>query len=673
MKKTMLFMAALAAASLAPCARAVVTEKVTDDTFAAFSAGKFKNVSLDSDGRLKLAPAITNLATVTDPIIWAAAQDRKGDLFLGTGNKGTVYKLAPDGKLSAFFSPNEVMIHALAVDAKGRLYAASSPDGRVYRLNPDGSAQVYCSPGERYIWAMSFGPDGSLYLATGDHGKILRIPPGGHAPATAATYFECAEANITALAWDANGRLLAGTSPHGYLYQIDKADHGFVIFNSGEKEIHQIAVAKDGTIYVSTFAGKAGENASSVPHPLTISLGQAFGGIMSENTGPKTPGANADATHPKLPDAAKMAVPAQGGMAAMPGMPNMAALLHPSDETKGGGPSEGAIYRINTNGFYERYWSAPGEAIYSMLLLPNGRLLAGTGDKGRIYSISDRNHWTLLQQTDDGAQVAALLPDREKPGRYFAATSHPGKLYRLDFSLARSGTYTSAAFDATQKSQWGRLHPQGTAASGGSLEFSTRSGNTEKPGKTWSDWSKPRPFGNELAVSSPAARYLQFRVRFIGGANSAANPQLRRLRFYYQNFNAPPVIARVKVITQGFGIAKMPIPQMDGQSVNLQELLHGDPAAPGRGNPAIGAVAMFMQPPVRLTRAPGLCTVVWEAHDPNGDKLDYSVAIRGQDEKQWTTLAKKTTDTFYSFDSTGFPQGFYVVRVRASDLPSNTP
>src|SRR5215469_18540343 len=87
----------LAATSFVPGARAVVTQKVTHDTFEAFSGGDFENVSLTSDGHLQLAPAITNLASVTDPIIWAAVQDKKGNIFLGTGNQGKVYKLTPKG------------------------------------------------------------------------------------------------------------------------------------------------------------------------------------------------------------------------------------------------------------------------------------------------------------------------------------------------------------------------------------------------------------------------------------------------------------------------------------------------------------------------------------------------------------------------------------------------
>ena len=669
MKRINVFLgAALLALGLVPATQAVVTEKVNHDSFADFSAGEFTNVSLTSDGHLELAPAMTNLASVTDPIIWAAVPDDKGNVFFGTGNQGKVYKLTSKGELSTFFEPNEVMVHALAIDAKGRLYAATSPNGRVYRLDAAGHAEVFCNPGETYIWAMTLGEDGSLFLATGDHGKILRVAPTGSTPARAETYFETKEANITALALDKDGSLLAGTSPHGYLYRIDKANHGFVLFNSGDKEIKQIAVAASGVIYVSTFAGNPKPEATSGPGSVSISISPMEGGNPSDDASPPGAASKKPPTAGVTDDGSLAAISAEA-IASISGLSSVGA---PGES----GPSLGAIYRIDTNGFYERYWSAPGEAIYSMILLPDGSLLAGTGDKGRIYSVADANHWKLLQTTSDGAQVAALLPDPGEAREYFAMTSHPAKFYRLDFALAESGTYTSKAFDAKQESQWGRLHPEGDVPDGTRLEFSSRSGNTDKPEKTWSDWSAPKPLSAEIAVTSPNARYLQYRVHFKRAADSSsATVRLRRMLFYYQNGNAAPVISRVKVIVKGFGLAKMPLLQMEAPPVNLNQLLDdGGGNASAAPNPVVAAMmAMTAQPPLKETNSPGACAVVWKASDPNGDKLVYSVAIRADSDKEWTTLVDKTEDTFYSFDTTGFHAGLYFVKVTASDLPSNTP
>jgi hypothetical protein len=647
--------AALALSST-PAARAVVTDKVDHDTFAAFSEGEFDNVSLTSDGHLELAPAIASLADVTDPIIWAAVQDAQGDVFFGTGNQGKIYKLTPKGELTPFFAPNEVMVHALAIDGSGRLYAATSPNGRVYRLDASGHAEVFCNPGETYIWAMAFGRDGSLYLATGNHGRILRVAATESTPAKVETYFETKEANITALAMDRDGSLLAGTNPHGYLFRIDRAGHGFVVFNSNRNEIKQIAVAPDGTIYASTFVeGSKGDSSPAAGSPPASSSsadgdGNSGGGASPSSRGDPRPRAG-------------RAQPADDAGATM--APFVVRSSDSDDGPGSDGPSQGAVYRIGPTGLFTRYWSAPeDESIYSMILLQDGSLLVGTGEKGRIYSVADASHWRLLQKTSDGAQVSALLPDTAASKQCFAATSHPAKLYRLDFSLAESGTYTSKAFDAKQRSLWGRLHPSGEVPAGTQVEFSTRSGNTEKPETTWSDWSEPRPLGPEIATTSPPARYLQYRVQFKRGAASpSATAQLRRIQIYYQNENGAPVISRVRVHAEGFGVTKMPLPQqLETQGVSIDQLLAG-PANPGQ----------MMRPPMRITKNPGQCTVVWEASDPNQDKLTYSVAIRAESDRQWTTLVDKTEDSFLSFDTSGYRAGFYFVKVTASDAPSNTP
>ena len=656
-----------------PMARAVVTQKVTDDTFAAFSGGEFTNISLTSDGHLELAPDMTNVASVTDPIIWAAVQDKKGNIYFGTGNQGKVYRLSRKGELSTFFEPNAVMVHALAIDGDGRLYAATSPNGCVYRLDANGRAEVYCNPGEPYVWAMVIGDDGSLFLATGNHGKILRVPHGS-VPAKAETYFETKEDNITTLALDNDGNLLAGSSPHGYLYRIDKAGHGFVLFNSGDKEIEQIAVAPDDVIYASTFVSNPKGGASGEQGPITISISQMGGGMGEAGAGNMIMGAARSGL--KIQPSAAAPDDGDNGDNSDGDGGDPVVVIGDQSQNEGGEGEKalGAIYRIATNGFSERYWSVPGEAIYSMTLLPDGTLLAGTGEKGRIYSISDANHWKLLQETGDGAQVAALLPDTRESAWFYAATSQPANVYRLDLSLAAEGSWTSTAFDAKQKSLWGKLHPLGDVPDGAQLKFFTRSGNTEKPEKTWSDWSEAKPLADEIAVTSPDARYLQYRAEFKRDAHSpGATACLRRMEFYYQNINAPPIISRVAVHNDGFSLTKMPMPDMGDQPANLDDLLD-DGSKPGGGGPGAEViVAMMAQPPLKLTKNPGYCTVVWKASDPNGDKMIYSVSIRAVSDKDWTTLQDKTEDTFYSFNTAGFRGGYYMIKVTASDLPSNTP
>jgi len=81
--------------SSVPVAQAVNTAPVDRTRFAEFSPGEFDNVSLTSEGHLELAPAMTNTADVTDPVVWAAVQDAQGNVFFGTGNQGKIFKLTP--------------------------------------------------------------------------------------------------------------------------------------------------------------------------------------------------------------------------------------------------------------------------------------------------------------------------------------------------------------------------------------------------------------------------------------------------------------------------------------------------------------------------------------------------------------------------------------------------
>ena len=68
-------------------------------------------------------------------------------------------------------------------------------------------------PRARYIWALKVAPDGALFVATGDQGKIFRVTAAGHGE----VYYETGQSHVTCLAFDREGRLLAGSEPNGIL------------------------------------------------------------------------------------------------------------------------------------------------------------------------------------------------------------------------------------------------------------------------------------------------------------------------------------------------------------------------------------------------------------------------------------------------------------------------
>jgi hypothetical protein len=61
----------------------------------------------------------------------------------------------------------------------------------------------------------------------------------------------------------------------------------------------------------------------------------------------------------------------------------------------------------------------------------------------------------------------------------------------------------------------------------------------------------------------------------------------------------------------------------------------------------------------------------WTANDKNQDTLIYDLFYRGENERTWKALKRDLEDNFYTINSDTLPDGMYVVRVVANDIPSN--
>jgi hypothetical protein len=69
----------------------------------------------------------------------------------------------------------------------------------------------------------------------------------------------------------------------------------------------------------------------------------------------------------------------------------------------------------------------------------------------------------------------------------------------------------------------------------------------------------------------------------------------------------------------------------------------------------------------------GLLTFMWRAEDENRDELTYEVQYRREGDTAWKSLKQGLADSILVWDTTSVPNGRYVVRVIASDQPSNSP
>src|SRR5258706_5750445 len=158
----------------APWAMGVTTKFWASATFEDFSRGNFDGVSLSREGSMTLSPLLKEVFSTDQAMVWSVAKDQKGNLFLGTGHNGKVYRLGSDLKGSLFFDSHDTDVFALAVDKNNQLFVGTSPDGKVYKVDSSGKGKEFFDPKAKYIWSMAFASDGTLYVGTGDRGKIFR-------------------------------------------------------------------------------------------------------------------------------------------------------------------------------------------------------------------------------------------------------------------------------------------------------------------------------------------------------------------------------------------------------------------------------------------------------------------------------------------------------------------
>ncbi|MFZ0035178.1 MAG: hypothetical protein WAK60_09370 [Sedimentisphaerales bacterium] len=99
--------------------------------------------------------------------IFAIAVDGTGNIYLGTGPQGKIYRLNSFGKEpQLLYDSRDKNILSLAVGQDGFVYAGSDSRGLVYKINPrDKTATVLFDSDQPEITALLFASDGNLYAA----------------------------------------------------------------------------------------------------------------------------------------------------------------------------------------------------------------------------------------------------------------------------------------------------------------------------------------------------------------------------------------------------------------------------------------------------------------------------------------------------------------------------
>jgi len=617
---------------LAPALHAATTTTWEMNTYQDFLKGRFRGVSLDRDGRLTLAPKLDTVFSSGQPAIWSMVQAPDGSLYAGTGHRGRVYRIDASGASTLVWTADEPEVFAVALDARGVLYAATSPDGKVYRIEK-GKATEFFAPKTKYIWSLAFAGDGSLLVGTGAPANVYRVDKSGKGE----LYYETGQSHVTALAIDAKGNALAGTEPNGILYRISARDKAFVLYDANLPEIRSVVPMPDGTVYAAALGGamanRLGAQASALSAPLSVTVTAPATSItVSEN-------AQSGADIKPKADATKQAASASAAAA---------QVATPVAEISG--VEKSALYKINPDGTVETLWSSKEENVYSMLVEPGGGIVFATDAQGRVYRLSRDRKAALLVETNEGEATRLI----DGSNGLLAATGDSGKLFRLGRTPGADGSYESPVHDSGTVARWGRLSWR---SDGGKASFSTRSGNSARPDKTWSDWSEALTDPQGSLVRSPNARYIQWRTDLSGPGAGVENVTIA-----YLPQNNPPVVRSINVSTQASagGPAKTTASSSASAAYSITVTDTGE-ASSAAGTPT-QALSHGANSQIQVT---------WQADDADGDRLSYTLYFRGEDEKEWKLLRANIAENSMLLDGDVLADGRYYFRVVASDRPSN--
>jgi hypothetical protein len=546
-------------------------------------------------------------------------------VYVGSGDNGVIYRVGTDGRQSVFSRTGTLEVHSLVTGADGTVYAGTSPDGLLMRISPGsgGKAVRLMKAAEKYVLALATAPDGkTLYAGTGGpQARVYRVASDGSG--NPEVIYESAEGSVTALTVAPDGTVYAGTAPGGLVVKVagPKTSRPLPLYDAAESAVTGLAVGEDGVVYAATMT--AGRGALYRIDPATGVAGvlydRAPGGVL---TGLQRSGS--DGTLYTASGSTLVAVDPKSGIA--------------------------------------RTYEAPSGTDVQILAL-----LAGA--------------------TDDSVWVS---------------TGNTAEVYRLAVSgeeNAASGQLISRVFDARGTAKWGTIRFTATTPQGASVTLQTRTGDVAQPDDTWSSWSPIYQLPGGSTITSPPGRYIQYRATLTGGASGGDAPALRSVEAFYLTPNQVPVLTLVTPqggeVWKGKQTIRWTASDPDRDTLFYNVSLSGDggktwqpiggmqqSAAPAASAPrATGSAAVPPVPPAQsraaltaeLDRHPEIPAEMRARILADAPPDSPATPVEGKPSSTSTTAsaAEPTRSTSLPLDTAGFADGTYIVRVIASDKPSN--
>jgi sugar lactone lactonase YvrE len=612
-------------------AEAAAARSWSASTAKELSRGTLEGTAIDEEGRVRLAFGLETVWGPAEGVVWEVLAAGSDHVFVALSSPGRALRVGADGETELWFeTSNDDLVAAVLPDQAGGVYIGLSPSGQVLHAREPGAADVLGDSGARFIWSMAGSRDGALWLATGIPGALMRMTTGGETE----TVYESGSDPVRCVVALDDGGAIIGTGGQGRVIRFDAAFRPFVVFDADEPEIVDIEIGNDGTLFVLAAQGSKQVRAA---RKAAAKAGEADETVRVTASAPRRRSSdNGETSDDDKP-------------------------ARPPTPTRGPSVPQGAVlYRLTEEAGAQKVWSMPNLMPYALARTADGMLLVATGDLGRIYRLDERGRVSMILEVPSD-QASALAPSPD--GTVWIGATSDARVERLGPGALEVGSYLTPAVDAGAVAEWGRLSWGAELPRGTGLRLFARSGNTDEPDATWTDWVELEGDGAVgVETPVPATRWFQARAE-LTASKSGESPLLRHLELYFQPRNRAPTIESFSVQAAGIVWSR---PQTQAARPK-GPIVASDPIS----REAVAGLQGRTPKGVRKTFELGARTASWKAVDPDGDTLTYSVEIRREGTAAWLPLEDGIDTDYVGWDARGLPDGLYRLRLTADDSKDN--
>ncbi|MFO1446637.1 MAG: hypothetical protein U1F61_00560 [Opitutaceae bacterium] len=303
-------------------------------------------------------------------------------------------------------------------------------------------------------------------------------------------------------------------------------------------------------------------------------------------------------------------------------------------------------------GFPETLISRSGVAFYR-LVKRGDQLLIASGEQGDFlgYDIKERRSLTFPGSASTQLNGLATLDDH----RLIALRNNASGLALVDFSAAESRELESRRLDIGTLAQlgafrFGRLRDVSDADL--TLSIKTNLGSDELEG--WTDWTPlAAQDGGWQTQPGLRGRYLKFKLSIRPGV--PAPFEIDKAQLHYLSQNRRPVLTDFRLFSPNFAIIPASVPAPPASTTLGQILGQAKEASEEKRRSVLLGSAVIP--------APGNQIAYWTLNDPDGDSLAATFSLRRQGDEAWTDLAVASETPFVQFDTSSFSDGVYFTRL----------